>query len=388
MNETNAFMDSLLLDNTPLDTLINKAPAEWFITLEPPRCECVSASLLSGLVANRSYNLSQIIGKYRSGDVLVWSEKTHEFLLFLCHHILEQYIIAHKEEERNFHEKLFRDVRLFLDVDDKKCKMTHKWVMEKLIPAMQYCIQKLFGVMIFEEDIIIADSTNAMKQSFHMIFNKYYVKNNALVRCFATELVRILPDCKEFVDLQVYGSTSGMRLPYCTKVGQVRPKKLPADVLFRSALISNVDECDELALQTAMYVAPAHLDQTLAKGAALKIVEAVNLTNPTYLDGLRFRNERGVFINFDRVAPSACPVSGDTHHRENTVFIIGGGGSAVIKCRHCPGKITIHVDALVVGAGRGNDVIEQAQAQLPLQIMAAQKPKTEEMPAKESGHHY
>lgn len=305
------------------------------------------------LYTKRTYRESELNGG-PAGSIVIWDEQSHTYRQFLTHNDLLQYILALPEESRTFHERIYAKTpqKLRLDIDDKTNTLTHDDI--RLIDdAAGSALMVVFGAILAKDydQIIWCESTDAEKFSFHAIVDGFYVTDHSMARKYAETVKTYLPEnLRGYIDTQIYSSAAGLRLPYNKKHNTSRVKKLPLvlspEIAFERALITNVTHCVELqyrggfAEQLAKKVIT---NLTINNTDANLVVGQVKIAHPNYLTGLRVRNIRGCYINFDRISPSPCPISGDIHHSDNTIFIIVGANSA-IKCRHCKGALRLSID--------------------------------------------
>ena len=97
----------------------------------------------------------------------------------------------------------------------------------------------LYKPPLIWSDIALCDSTGQEKQSIHAIITPYSVQGNLEARHFAETVTKALPpNIAALIDLGIYKSATGLRLPYCRKVNSDRVKFLPPNNDFSSVLIT------------------------------------------------------------------------------------------------------------------------------------------------------
>jgi hypothetical protein len=267
--------------------------------------------------------------------VIVWDESDHMFMHFHSAQALEAYVLATPTANRTFHERIYAatNQRLRFDIDNKACSLT----LEDLygfVDAVVATFNTIYPMSrIGFDDVLLCDSTLLpIKQSVHAIVKSYHVVNHHEAANFTKLVCEKLPaHICECIDLGIYKSATGLRLPYCTKPNVNRPKLLPVGTSFADVLITECSQTYELPPIAPQ--APAQIEFT----NITDMNEVLQAINPDMLAGLKYRNTRNGFINFNRVAPSACPISGEMHHIDNTLYAFVANNSVYIKCHHCGG---------------------------------------------------
>jgi hypothetical protein len=247
----------------------------------------------------------------------------------------QEFIQSLPLHERTFDEKLTPEHKLFFDIDDSKCRLTLERVSD-IIGYIWGTFPKLFGCNLDIENILVADSSGIadgkQKQSLHIIVKGYYAHRDHN-RTFAEHMRKDLPDIADCIDLQVYKQNSGLRLPWCTKHGQTRPKRITGN--FTDYLISNIIDCKPVKLIVKAAVAiPKHKPATEFTGDAAKILIHINKKHPKLLAGLSYRNTKGNIINFTRLEPAYCAFCKEDHHNDSALFVTVVNASAIVMCHH------------------------------------------------------
>lgn len=350
-----------LEDIAELNALANDfiPPVDWFETEDPPEYTPYRGGVNS-LVAKSAYELDKVARKWSAGSVIIWnsnkeSQRGREYVLLHSYSACEEFVLGHLPAERTWHEKITSDVtKIFFDIDDKNRRLTREYIRDRLIPYIQYAIYTLTDEMIVDSNFTITDSTGAGKQSLHIIVQGYCVskKLNCQIAEATRERMGDLADC---IDTHVYVKNSGLRLPWCTKDSEYRPKRLPAGTSFADCLITNVENCIRLTARGGDKKLRARKTADVVPGEVADILGTISRAVPGCLAGMTFRNINGNIINMNRTVESACPISGEVHQHDNTVFIIVGNGTVTVKCRHCKRDcITVEYARADVGmAGMG-----------------------------------
>ena len=129
-------------------------------------------------------------------------------------------------------------------------------------------LKELFCKDISKEDVVILESSSALKFSIHLIFSKVIFSNNNQMGQFVKKILSSedayekfsvsnkAGDSISFVDMTVYTSNRNFRLLYSSKLGKrrpflisqidvsIKPDSCPEDI-FCSTLVTNVDVTSE-----------------------------------------------------------------------------------------------------------------------------------------------
>ena len=90
----------------------------------------------------------------------------------------------------------------------------------------------MFGEYLLSEYVYVCDSSRAGKQSYHIIIDRYYVRDHTTARKFAESVRDMLVsenynDAAECIDMNIYKSVTGLRSAYNYKKDPNSVKKIP-----------------------------------------------------------------------------------------------------------------------------------------------------------------
>lgn len=301
---------------------------------------------LRKLYTSQTYHESEIDAP---NGVIAWCAKKHYYRHFETHQNFIDFIVGSSPETRYWSERIYAQQmqKLRIDYDCKTVRVN----IDQIRTAIRDLFQELYNEYLFDYDLIVCDMSDATKQSIHFIINEYYVKSNVEARYFAEKLKVKLGDIGAGIDLQIYAKATGLRAILNSKDvdgSALRTKIPPADIDLITTLITYVHMCRPLPNIAGIVNVPKIIkiigDPTIAiRNIPVKLTE-----------GFEFRGVNGVFINFTRTSPSVCAISGETHHKDNTLFGIITDEGVKLRCRHCNGCVISHCDGIQVVREAGN----------------------------------
>lgn len=314
----------------------------WVVTADPPATATVKNKRLYTIEVPREKEIDAATGH------IVWNGSTKLFKHFVTVGDLEAYILSLEPELRQYHERIYacNKQKLRLDVDDKDCKLTMEDIIEirsAIFSAFVYC----FGECIDYKQILVCDSSGADKQSMHFIIDGYYVSGNTAARKFAeTVAMYVGKRIASTIDLGIYKTATGLRLAYNYSRSSGRVKRIPVGCTFRQTVITHIDGCSELKLNMQLMNTIDKENNTRGGGNGNKdntnnvtdetLQSVLDIIPAEILDGLKFRDRVGNFINFTRERESVCPLSNnESHGKDNTLYAIVTKTRVHIRCRHC-----------------------------------------------------
>jgi hypothetical protein len=294
-------------------------------------------------IKNRPYEIIKVSSCEADMDktkVVAWNFKTKFFTNYPDHVAMVNHIMSLKPEKRQFVERVYArsKQKLRLDIDNADRALTRD-DMKALEDACVVIFTEMFDRLITIHDIIVCDSSNATKQSIHLIIDGYYVRSNELAKQFAEKVKAILlPTHKtlsDSIDLQIYGSAAGLRIGYNSKNGDItHAKRLPEGIDLMRTLITYVEKCMPVGgTPDQVHKEIVQVDNALAAQYAAKILEQV--------PGFTYRHTRDGTMLFDREVATLCHISGVEHTKDHTLLGFTIGDELYAACRKCIGKIFV-----------------------------------------------
>lgn len=289
-----------------------------------------------------------------SDGVIVWHMVSRTYLHFETHQNLVEFLYGSNQDNLYWCERIYSTQRQKLRIDfDCKDNRINIGVLQDAIRVLMI---RLYSVYLQQCELITCDMSDDKKQSAHIIVDGYYVNSNVEAKYFAEELSKSIAHegIIDGVDMSIYARATGLRTALSCKYtpsGPVRRKLLPAGTALENTLITYVHMCQELPNICRANTGNENDKIGIEAGENIKvndITTAIQNIPAQYLIGFRFRNIRGVFINFDRIAPSVCHISNEVHHKDSTLQGIIVNGGIKLRCRHCHGAVLIPCDEVKV----------------------------------------
>lgn len=343
----------------------------WVITVDPP---IMTAGDTQVMAITRVEQQARDVAA-NVGGIVTRDNSSNRYIVFSDHSNLETYIRATEPARRSLEERIYdgkQKLRLDIDVNVTPEAIAEKRVLtledvNAIIEEAQWILAVMF-TNAHDARIYVCDSSDmtekaladgTAKQSLHIIIDKVCVNGFATARRFAAVVQSHLDErIKAAIDLNVYSRACGLRLAWCDKyklTGGVfipagRNKRLPADVSFKSTLITDCAGCTELVCceryvgggngnSNGMNANVGNInDMNVGTNAIIPaglMQDIINSIPVEYLHGHKLRKINGNYINFERKSPTACHISGKIHDRDNTLFAQVCDQVLLLYCRHC-----------------------------------------------------
>lgn len=226
---------------------------------------------------------------------------------------------------KHFYEVIEGKRKIYFDVDGKPSEVSKEKLLSNLLEAILTRFDDLRS-----DDLLIFDSSNDMKISFHVIVQKYYCENNDDCKYYCCSIINLMEEeFQEFIDLKVYSKTRCFRLFMSCKRNSERYKVRRSEfhienekivqrhmndkTIFFKSLITNVKGLTKLPnrpeIKKKVFISdkdvPSHHHEIiLAKIAEMKCFSFVGIVN------------ENIFI-LKRNAPSYCERCKRVHNAEN-----------------------------------------------------------------------
>ncbi len=208
-------------------------------------------------------------------------------------------------------------------------------------------VLKRLNIEISFNDIIIFDSSDEHKYSYHMIINNYYHNNNLEAREFFNLVIKQMdPTYIEYLDSGVYKRTQNFRMPGSYKVsnGKYIRKKRYSEL----NKIQNITVLDELKIGlinifnfTNMtyipIVLPVNVEhEIITDFNTEKCIELLHKIDPDEI--FKYTETRDNIVILRRSKPSKCIICNRIHTSENPYLMITKDG-VYFNCRRSKNNI-------------------------------------------------
>ncbi|CAG8710766.1 6946_t:CDS:1, partial [Racocetra fulgida] len=224
--------------------------------------------------------------------------------------------------------------------------------------ALRIAIKEISGLNLLKNDIIIADSSNEMKWSKHLILPRYFVRGASKARKFTSQILELLPEkMHPFIDEKVNKDLHCFRLAGSHKAkDSSRIKRICSNHTWRESLITHIEK-DSIELWPYEWEEDKKLKNESVSheesDTAIKIVEK-------QFPFLSYRNSNNGFDIFDRIRPTTCSICEKEHTREGMYgrwrgsyyFLYcfrqkkGESGIEVVRADHNKKKVIPRLDRL------------------------------------------
>lgn len=232
------------------------------------------------------------------------------------------------------------------------------------------------GYSITQDDIIVATSNPipiGIKASYHLFVDGYYAADSYDVAKFADRCKEQISDTS-YID-NVYKNNQSFRLLGSDKWGDTRVKRIAAgnraDITLEDTVVGR-PRPDKGLLLPKKWEMPQSEE---ADSPTDQLVADILAKYSHYIEGFTFRNVVGNIINFDRQFPTFCQFCNDTHHNDNTAYMVintgasADSGSVFLGCRHS--KSCIHLGDI----GDPSEIAEAPAIDVEARIDTAMKSK-------------
>ena len=135
-----------------------------------------------------------------------------------------------KKDERNFYEIIHRDSKIkpYFDFDCDTEKVSRRAIISSINLVVSKILEKTEAKGITKKNIMIFETQNPSKYSFHIVVDGIFVRGVEECRTFCTEAIN-LTDSKfiinDFFDSSVYTHNRSFRIIYCSKLGKKYTKE-------------------------------------------------------------------------------------------------------------------------------------------------------------------
>ncbi|CAG8605041.1 15299_t:CDS:2, partial [Dentiscutata heterogama] len=224
--------------------------------------------------------------------------------------------------------------------------------------ALRIAIKEISRLNLLKNDIIIADSSNEMKWSKHLILPRYFVRSASKAQKFTLRILELLPErMHPFIDEKVNKDLHCFRLAGSHKAkDSSRIKRIYSNHTWRESLITYIEK-DSIELWPYEWKEDKKLKNESVSheksDTAIKIVEK-------QFSFLSYRNSNNGFDIFDKIWPTTCSICEKEHTREGMYgrwhgsyyFLYcfrqkkGESGIEVVKADHNKKKVIPCLDRL------------------------------------------
>lgn len=249
-----------------------------------------------------------------------------QFTKFKNHQELYDYITSLPQEQRCFYETILGDRphKMYFDIDGGNTKPEE---IVKIIDEIVKRVKKLFTDFSLPFDvtknILIFSSSDAKKQSYHLVIDGYVVDNYKCAKEFYDRLK--IPD-NPYVDRSMYSSKQQFRLLGCQKLGSKRIKRYVKEYstyifpdvsnyeLFCRSCVCFVEKCERLPI-----------GEKIKKKIEVADIDIKNVPNEV-LDPLfeiyDLDDVTGGLVKLIRKNPGWCSICERVHENENAFLIV------------------------------------------------------------------
>ena len=270
----------------------------------------------------------------------------------------EEYFAATKPENRCFHEVIHGNLpqRIKFDIDAPAKLIASHSDADKIAMKVANTIISTFNERYEEElnkhykptfkhNILITESHNTDKYSYHIILTDFKLANYLECKGFTEAVCDKLPgNIVGIIDRKVDRATSNLRILGCTKKGESRYKRISK--LCHSTdngLIQANSKDYVITTKYAKRGAMANASSTtIPEDAATRAIELIKDLFPEF----KYRNTNDNFMSFDRLRPSLCNICDQIHDKDNTLLVYRAGDAIYYKCRHDMGQPSTNIKLL------------------------------------------
>lgn len=298
---------------------------------------------------NENISLIKAVGQDRvSSELCVcYQTKTSRlFSIFKTPDDYQKFIKRIPRNRRHFYEVVSRrKQKPHFDIDLKVAKypdVNPVTLLIELVDAIKKVIKEE-GIVLSKENILIYDSSDSHKYSYHVIVNGYchadHVQASAFYSRVMVQLGNKYPD--DIIDFNVYKVTQQFRILGSSKQGSARIKRYkplssytPDDEL-KASLISWTYGCTDLP----------NFRKTILSQSERSDVQLTDNNVKSYINMMKnkFRLKNGIIpfqlrqikdglIILKRVQPTYCKVCQRVHDKENP-FMYVSKGQLIFHCR-------------------------------------------------------
>lgn len=327
--------------------------------------------LLKQREASKCKSLSDIYDESELVNMLVVcyepSKDTRLFTAFKDY--LEFYTYSNKfvEDGRFFHEVVLSEAdqkpRFDIDVKDvDDVKATSQACVDELITCIVDEMKEIGLTISIEHDILVFNSSDAKKGSFHIIVDNYKHPNHVEARTLAHRIINRMKDYKGYVDDQIYSSKHNLRIVGSYKQGSVRQKRWMPSFTYLGQTITHKWTTD-IANENLDLAVLEHSLVTAAAGCKLlpllnvevkPVIKQSDLPDDVVDKALDIFFEKqgerkslkmaeivGHMIILRRQATYKCLKCNVGHESENPFLTVSSKGGVYFNCRRRPGGVHI-----------------------------------------------
>jgi hypothetical protein len=257
--------------------------------------------------------------------------------------------------------------------DGSPVSYTSNQILEILIDAIEKVLDEQHITINLETDVLIYSSCLGEKNSYHLILNNWYHRNNENAKGFYQAVISKIPtelNNNKLIDGSVYSTTQQFRILGSTKVGTYRPKILIDKFCYKGKTIEHkypkLDEISKDEKDKQIYVSmfeESLITQTYNCNALPNFAqekEKIQYTNNTYyqvtpeianfsLDKLLGKENYKIskikdgLIILQRIRPSQCGICKRVHENENPYLQISPTGNINYFCRRSEENLCIGI---------------------------------------------
>jgi hypothetical protein len=342
--------------------------------------------------------------------LIVCKTPTPELHLFNAYESYLHFIMAYQNipmEERHFYEiivgtweqkphfdldfKTENGVFITLKPDGSPVSYTPNQILELLIDAIEKVLDEHHIAINLETDLLIYSSCLGDKNSYHLILNNWYHRNNENAKGFYQAVISKIPtelNNNKLIDGSVYSTTQQFRILGSTKVGTYRPKILIDKFSYKGKIVEHkypkLDEISKDEKDKQIYVSmfeESLITQTYSCNALPNFAqekEKIQYTNNTYyqvtpeiasfsLDQLLGKENYKIskikdgLIILQRIRPSQCGICKRVHENENPYLQVTVTGNINYFCRRseenlCIGTLPADLLSKLLKSGNISDI--------------------------------
>ena len=321
--------------------------------------------------SSKSKSLFEAYSETELADMLVVCyEPTEDVRLYSAFKdYLEFYAYSNKflDEAKFFHEVILADAdqkpRFDIDIKDvEDIKAVSQGCIDELITCLISEMKEIGVTIHLERDILLFNSSDSKKGSFHLIVDNHKHPNHVEARTLAHRIIGRMKDYKSYIDDQIYSSKHNLRIVDSYKHGTFRQKRWMPSFTYLGQTITHqwttdlADENLSLAiLEHSLITASASCTLLPILNKEVKtVVKRSNLPNDVVDRALEIFFEKqgesrtlklaevvGSMIILRKQSKYNCLKCNSSHENENPFLSVTDKGGVYYNCRRKPGGLHI-----------------------------------------------
>jgi len=287
------------------------------------------------------------------------SNGVHRFRVFESYDSYVKHISTLKRELRCFNEVTFPHHRqkFKLDIDvatSKFANSDYMPIIERFITLVQAAFAIGWGLSPVRSDFVVLSSSDASKISYHVVLDKYSLKDYRDAKQVYDDMIFVTQLCKDFddiaprladIDKGVYNKTQSFRLPgnckeHTTRFMEIVPNTY--EHTSHNATITQFDKANYMKIERHSKVI-AILEREKNKSEAVIEDSMVKLAvemAESVTEGCQYARKKGAFIFYDRMTPGYCKICDREHDKYASPYLhlVSDGSKTHVRFKCLRGK--------------------------------------------------